>query len=100
MIPSLLLVFVEQVPNPESDITEGDKAQKSAKQYLSAQKAGSVALKQSVWKVSKKCALCGSSQHIYHFSGRVPHGHGNFWRKPGIWASSNFLKSSCTTKFH
>lgn len=55
-MPSLLHVFLVYVLHPESDTTVGENVQKAAKQYLVEQKAGSMAHRQRVWKVSRK--LC------------------------------------------
>lgn len=49
--PSLLHVFVNQVLNPESNVAETEEVQKTAKQFLVGQKAGSVVHRERVWTI-------------------------------------------------
>lgn len=48
MIPSLLVIFAEQVLNPDLDITGSGDVQNPAEVYLSEQKARSVPHRQTV----------------------------------------------------
>lgn len=64
-MPSLLLIFSEDVPSPDLDITEGGEAQNAAKDYLVEQRTRSVVQRRTVRKAPKGvCSEQVFSEHI------------------------------------
>lgn len=62
---SFLHDFVEQVLNPESELSKSEKVLKSSKKHMSGEQGGSVTQRQSVWMVPRGlCLVVVFPEHV------------------------------------